>query len=244
MKKVLITGANKGIGYETARQLLQNGYYVFLGSRNIENGIEAVEKLKTEGLNNAEAIQLDVTNDESVKTARIEIGMKTDVLDILINNAGISGGEQQNSLDYNVDSIKDVFETNFYGAIRVTQAFIDLMRKSNEPRIVNLSSGLASQTVASDTTNPFYPYKSTGYQSSKTALNMYTIHLAFDLRETNFKVNSVCPGFTSTDINNHQGPGTVEDAAKRVIKYVLIDNNGPSGKFFSEAYFPNTECPW
>jgi len=113
------------------------------------------------------------------------------------------------------------------------------MRKSSEPRIVNLSSGLASQTVASDTTNPFYLYKATGYQSSKTALNMYTINLAFDLRETNFKVNSVCPGFTSTDINNHQGPGKVEDAAKRVIKYASVGNDGPSGKFFCEEYFPD-----
>lgn len=118
------------------------------------------------------------------------------------------------------------------------------MRKSIEPRIVNLSSGLASQTVASDTTNPFYPYKATGYQSSKTALNMYTINLAFDLRETNFKVNSVCPGFTNTDINNHQGPGKVEDAAKRVIKFATVGNDGPSGKFFCEESFPNTECPW
>lgn len=203
MKKVLITGANKGIGLETARQMLKNGNYVYLGSRNLKNGIQAVEKLKNEGFENIEAIQLDVTNQESVNAARIEIGNKTNVLDILINNAGINGGEQQNSLEYSVDSLKDVFETNFYGVIRVTQAFIDLMSKSNEPRIVNLSTGLASQTVASDTTSPFYPYKATGYQSSKTSLNMYTINLAYDLRETNFKVNSVCPGFTSTDINNH-----------------------------------------
>lgn len=126
----------------------------------------------------------------------------------------------------------------------MTLAFIDLMRKSAEPRIVNVSSGLASQTVASDKTNPFYPYKATGYQSSKTALNMYTINLAFDLRETSFKVNSVCPGFTGTDINNFQGPGTLEDAAKRVIKYALVDSNGPSGKFFCEEQFADTECPW
>jgi len=244
MKKVLIIGANKGIGYETAKQLLQNGYYVFLGSRKLENGSAAVEKLKAEGLNNVEAIQLDVTDDESVKTARIELGKKTEVLDILINNAGISGGEHQNSLEYSVDSIKEVFETNFYGPIRVTQAFIDLMRKSSEPRIVNVSSGSDSQTVASDKTSPFYLYKATGYQSSKTDLNMYTINLAFDLWETNFKVNSVCPGFTSTNINNHQVTGTVEDAAERVIKYALIDDDGPSGKFFCEADFPNSECPW
>lgn len=203
MKTALITGANKGIGLETARQFARQGVFVYIGSRDLQNGLKAVDKLKAEGIDNIEAVQLDVTIQQSVDSARAEIGNKTDVLDILINNAGISGGEQQNSLNYSVDSIKDVFETNLYGPIRVTQAFIDLMRKSIEPRIVNLSSGLASQTVASDTTNPFYPYKATGYQSSKTALNMYTINLAFDLRETNFKVNSVCPGFTNTDINNH-----------------------------------------
>ena len=244
MKKVLITGANKGIGYETAKQLLQSGYYVFLGSRKLDNGLAAIEMLKAEGLNNVEAIQLDVTDDESVKLARIEIGKKTDVIDILINNAGISGSEQQNALDYSIDSIKNIFETNYYGPIRVTHAFIDVLRKSNEPRIVNVSSGLGSQTVASDTTHPFYNYKATGYQSSKTALNMYTINLAFDLQQTNFKVNAVCPGFTSTDINNFQGPGKVEDAAKRVIKYATIDKDGPSGQFFCEDNFPNTVCPW
>lgn len=244
MRTALITGANKGIGLETAKQLARQGVFVYIGSRDLQNGLKAVDKLKAEGIDNVGAVWLDVTNQQSVDKARTEIGNRTDALDILINNAGISGGDQQNSLSYSVDSIKDVFETNFYGPIRVTQAFIDLMRKSSEPRIVNLSSGLASQTVASDTTNPFYPYKAIGYQSSKTALNMYTINLAFDLRETNFKVNSVCPGFTSTDINNHQGPGTVEDAAKRVIKYATVGNNGPSGKFFSEEYFPNTECPW
>jgi NAD(P)-dependent dehydrogenase (short-subunit alcohol dehydrogenase family) len=141
MKKALITGANKSIGLETARQLLQLGYYIYLGSRNLENGLEAVEKLKTEGLTNLEAIQLDVSNDESVKAARVEIGKNTEVLDVLINNAGILGGmSQPTSTDIAV--FKQVFDTNLFGVVRVTQAFMDLLQKSTQPRIVNVTSGL------------------------------------------------------------------------------------------------------
>src|ERR1700712_5481709 len=147
MKNVLITGANKSIGYETARQLLQNGYFVFLGSRNLDNGLKAVEKLKSEGLTNVEAIQLDVSDDESVKTARIEIGKKTEVLDVLINNAGINGGWPQAALEAGIDQFKQVFETNVYGVVRVTQAFIGMWRASPQPRIVNVSSSGCSLTL-------------------------------------------------------------------------------------------------
>jgi short-subunit dehydrogenase len=120
MKKVLITGANKSIGYETARQLLQNGYYVYLGTRNLENGQEAVEKLKAEGLNEVEAIQIDIANQESVNAARNEIGKKTDVLDVLINNAGMSGGMPQAPTSASVDIMHDVFNVNLYGTVRTT----------------------------------------------------------------------------------------------------------------------------
>ena len=135
MKKVLITGANKSIGFETARQLLQQGYYVYLGSRSIERGNLAVQKLKDEGLINVELIQLDVNNSASVDTARIELGKKTDVLDILINNAGINGGMPQNALNATIEQLQNVLNTNLYGVVRVTQAFIDLLRKSENPRI-------------------------------------------------------------------------------------------------------------
>jgi len=130
MKKVLITGANKSIGFETARQLLQKGYYIYLGSRNLENGLEAVEKLKAEGLNEAEAIQIDVSNDESVKAARVEIGKKTEVLDVLVNNAGISGGLPQTATGASIDAFKKVFDTNVFGVVRVTQAFMNLFSNS------------------------------------------------------------------------------------------------------------------
>lgn len=127
MKKVLITGANKSIGFEAARQLLQKGYHVYLGSRNLKNGNEAVDKLKAEGLTNVEAIQLDVSDSNSVNNARIEIGKKTDVLDALINNAGINGGMPQTALKSNVDVMADVYNVNVFGVVRVTQAFIDLI---------------------------------------------------------------------------------------------------------------------
>lgn len=245
MKKILITGANKSIGYETARQLLQNGYYVFLGSRNLENGLIAVKKLKAEGLTNAEAIQLDVTSDESVKSARIEIGKKTEVLDVLINNAGINGGWPQAALEASIDQFKQVFETNVYGVARVTQTFIDLLRNSTQPRIVNVSSSGCSLTLHCDPTWKYYTHKAAVYPASKAALNMYTINLAYELRDTPFKVNAVCPGFVATDFNGHRGTGTVQEAGNRISKYAMIGEDGPTGKFISEEHNPQTgECPW
>ncbi len=256
MKSVLITGANKSIGFESARQLLQKGYYVYLGSRNLENGLEAVEKLKAEGLTNVAAIPIDVTDDDSVKTARTEIGKKTEVLDILINNAGISGVKADENGNYipqtwtaieaSIDTFKEVYETNVYGVVRVTQAFLDLLKKAPEPRIVMVSSTVGSLSLQSDPNWPFYDYgKYAVYGSSKSALNMYTVHLAYELRDTAFKINAIDPGYTKSDFNNHQGTGTIEDAAARVVKYALIGNDGPTGKYFSEETNPETgEIPW
>ena len=246
MKSALITGANKSIGFESARQLAQKGYHVYLGSRNLQNGLEAVKSLKAEGLTNVEAIQIDVTDQQSVDAARREIGKKTVVLDVLINNAGISGMLPQTALNAEVDNFKNVFETNLYGVVRVTQAFIDLLQKSPEPRIVNVSSSVGSLSLQSNPNWPFYDHaKFAVYSSSKSALNMYTVTLAYELRDTPFKVNTIDPGYTKTDFNNHQGTGTVEDAAARVVKYALIDNNGPTGKYFSEETNPQTgEIPW
>ena len=245
MKSALVTGANKSIGFEVARQLAQKGIYVYLGSRNLDSGIAAVNKLKTEGLNNAEAVQLDITDDESVKNARAEIGRRTESLDILINNAGIYGGYPQAALDSTIDQFKTAYDANLYGVVRVTQAFIDLLKKSSEPRIVNVSSSQGSLTLHSDPSYKYYDYKGAVYLSSKSAMNMYTVVLAYELKNSGFKVNAVCPGYTKTDFNGHRGPGSVEDAGKRIIKYALIDKEGPTGKFFSEENNPVTgEIPW
>ncbi|MBO9701400.1 MAG: SDR family oxidoreductase [Sporocytophaga sp.] len=245
MKSALVTGANKSIGFEVARQLAQKGVYVYLGSRNLENGMEAVNKLKSEGLSNVEVIQLDITDDESVKNARTEIGKKTKVLDILINNAGIYGGYPQAALDSTIEQFKNAYDANVYGVVRVTQAFIDLLKKSSEPRIVNVSSSQGSITLHSDPSYKYYDYKGAVYLSSKSAMNMYTVVLAYELRDSDFKINAVCPGYTKTDFNGHRGPGSVEDAGKRIIKYALIDKDGPTGKFFSEENNPETGVvPW
>lgn len=245
MKSALVTGANKSIGFEVARQLAQKGVYVYLGSRNLENGLEAGNKLKAEGLNNVEVIQLDITDDKSVKAARIKIGKKTKKLDILINNAGIYGGYPQEALNATAEQFKETFDANVFGVVRVTQAFIDLLKNSDEPRIVNVSSSQGSITLHSDPAYKYYDYKGAVYLSSKSAMNMYTVVLAYELKNTNFKVNAICPGYTKTDFNGHRGHGTVEDAGKRIIKYALIDKNGPTGKFFSEENNPETgEIPW
>lgn len=245
MKTALVTGANKSIGLEAARQLAQKGIYVYLGSRQLENGIAAVNKLKAEGLSNVAAIQLDITDNESVKNARAEIGKKTKTLDILINNAGIYGGYPQAALDATVDQFKAAYDANVYGVVRVTQVFIDLLKKSAEPRIVNVSSSQGSLTLHSDPSYKYYDYKGAVYLSSKSAMNMYTVVLAYELKNTSFKVNAICPGYTKTDFNGHRGTGTLEDAGKRIVKYALIGNDGPTGKFLSEENNPETgEIPW
>lgn len=245
MKKALITGANKSIGFETARQLLRAGYYVFLGSRDLANGQQAAARLRAEGLTQVEPVQLDVADPTSVRAARAAVGQQTTVLDALINNAGINGGMPQSALTAELSTFKRVFDTNYFGVIAVTQAFIDLLRQSPEPRIVNVSSGQASLTLHSDPTFKYYAYKGAVYHPSKAALNMYTIDLAYELRDTPFKVNAVDPGFVATDFNQHRGTGTVEEAGARIAKYALIGPNGPTGRFFSEEYNPVTgEIPW
>lgn len=245
MKSALVTGANKSIGFEVAKQLAQKGIYVYLGSRNLENGKAAVDKLKSEGIDNVEAIQLDITNDESVKQARETIGNKTKSLDILINNAGIYGGYPQSAFDATIEQFKAAYDANVFGVVRITQAFIDLLKNSSAPRIVNVSSSQGSITLHSDPSYKYYDYKGVVYLTSKSALNMYTVVLAYELKDTNFKVNAVCPGYTKTDFNGHRGTGTLEDAGKRIVKYALIDKSGPTGKFFSEENNPETgEIPW
>ncbi len=241
MESVFITGANKSIGFATARQLLQKGYHVYLGSRTLENGLKAVERLNAEGLNEVEAVQIDVSDQESVRAARAEIGKKTDVFDVLINNAGINGGMQ--TADVNV--YKEVFDVNLFGVVRVTQAFMDLLRASSHPRIVNVSSAVGSLTLQNDPTWKYYGHKAAVYDSSKAALNMYTVDLAYELRDTLFQVNAVDPGFVATDFNHHRGTGAVEEGAARVARIAMMDVDSSTGKFISEEYNPETgEIPW
>ncbi|MDU0372842.1 SDR family oxidoreductase [Hymenobacter endophyticus] len=245
MKSALVTGANKGIGLEVAQRLAQHGFFVYVGSRNLASGQAAVQQLNAAGLTNLEAIQLDVTDPASIRAARTVIGAKTPALDVLVNNAGISGGMEQTALNATPEQFRTVFETNVFGVADVTQAFLDLLEKSAQPRIVNVSSAMASLTLYADLDNDNFANRYPVYQASKTALNMYTVHLAHALRHTPFKVNAVCPGYTKTDFTGHQGSSTVEEAGQRIVKYALLGPEGPTGKFFSEEYFPApATCPW
>ncbi|HEY2580821.1 MAG TPA: SDR family NAD(P)-dependent oxidoreductase [Mucilaginibacter sp.] len=242
MKTAFITGANKGIGFETAKQLLAAGYYVYLGSRDIEKGAEAVMELNSDDV---EAIQIDVSNEESIGEARGTIGSKAASLDALINNAGTKEDFPDNPTAINTDVIRRVFDTNFFGAINVTMAFLDLLKAAPEPRIVNVTSGLASLTLHNDPSWKYYHLKRAAYGPSKTALNAYTIALAFELRDSSFKINVVDPGFTATDFNQYRGTGSVADAGKIIVKYATLDADGPTGKFFSnESESENQEYPW
>jgi NAD(P)-dependent dehydrogenase (short-subunit alcohol dehydrogenase family) len=233
MKSALVTGANKSIGFETAKQLAQLGYFVYIGSRDKAKGVKAIENLKAIGLTNVDCIQLDVTDINSIKVARQELEAKTQKLDILINNAGISGGFPQPATKVSIDTLRLVFETNFFGAVQVTQEFIELLKKSEQPRIVNVTTELSSLTSHSDPNWKFAQLKPAAYCPSKTALNAYTIMLAVELKDTNFKVNCVCPGFTATDFNNHMGDKKVEDAATVIVKYAVLDKDGATGEFLN-----------
>jgi NAD(P)-dependent dehydrogenase (short-subunit alcohol dehydrogenase family) len=242
MKRALVTGANKGIGLETVKQLLALGFYVYLGSRDLQKGKETAKQLNS---GNLEAIQIDVSNEQSIAKARKIIGGKTTVLDVLINNAGTKEGASVTPTTISTETIREVFDTNFFGTINVTMAFLDLLKASPQPRIVNVTSGLASLTLHDDPSWKFYQVKRAAYGPSKTALNAYTIALAYELRDSPFKINTVDPGFTATDFNNYRGTGSIADAGKVIVKYATLDADGPTGKFFSnESEREDQLYPW
>lgn len=245
MKSVLITGANRSIGLETAKQLSKKGLFIYLGSRDLEKGKAVVKELHEHGYQNIEPIEIDVTNSESILAAKNIVESEQGKLDILINNAGISGAFPQNASNTSIENIQHVFDTNFFGVIRITQAFLELLKKSDNPRISNITSGLGSLTLHSDPTWKYYAIKSSAYGTSKAALNAYTIVLAYELKDLPFKVNVIDPGYTATDFNGYNGPGTVESAATFIVKHTLTEENAPTGKFFSnEIEDKNEESPW
>lgn len=245
MKTVLITGANRSIGLETAKQLSQKGLFVYLGSRDLAKGEQVVKDLAEKGFENIKAIQIDVTNIESILAAKNIVEQEKGKLDILINNAGVLGNVPQDASTDSIENIQQTFDTNFFGVIKVTQTFLDLLKKSDSPRISNITSGLGSLTLHSDPTWKYNAVKALSYVSSKTALNAFTVTLAYDLRELPFKVNSIDPGYTATDFNHHSGPQSVENAASFIVKHTLTDANGPTGKFFSpDIENESEESPW
>ena len=227
-KIALITGANKGIGFEVARQLARKDIHVLLGSRNKERGEEATKKLVSENLP-VSLIQIDVTNQSTINAAVEEITNKYGYLDILINNSGIFEKEPHPS-ELTLDMIRDHFEVNFFGAFSVTKAFLPLIRKSPSGRIVNVSSGLGS--VYFHQTRP-QCYFHLAYSASKASLNMFTFQLARELKNTNIKVNACTPGLTATELTNFHGH-SVEIGAKSTIFLATLPDDGPSGKYFDE----------
>ncbi|KFF14674.1 short-chain dehydrogenase [Chryseobacterium soli] len=245
MNSVLITGANRSIGLETAKQLSAKGLFVYLGSRNLEKGEAVVKELNDQGFQHIKAIEIDVTNPDSIAAAKNTIEKEQGKLDILINNAGILGTNPQTAANASIKDIQEVFDTNFFGVISVTQAFLELLKKSESPRISNITSGLGSLTLHSDPNWKYYHVKAAAYGPSKSALNAYTIVLAYELRELPFKVNAIDPGYTATDFNGHNGPGSVESAASFIVKHTLTDENAPTGQFFSNDIEDETGMsPW
>ena len=240
MKTVLISGGNRGIGLETAKRFSKQGYIVFLGVRNYENGLVLSAELEGLGFKNIIPLLLDITKEQSVEEARNFIQRYAPCLDVLINNAGIRGEQPQPPTSIDLNHIRLIFETNLFGTIRLTQAMMPLLQHSNAPRIVNVSSELASLTLHDNEDWTFYSFKDAGYGPSKTALNAYTVMLAYELRNTSFKVNAVDPGYTATDFNGFKGTGHVYDAADVIYKYATLENAGPTGQFQSKE----GQLPW
>jgi NAD(P)-dependent dehydrogenase (short-subunit alcohol dehydrogenase family) len=233
-KIALITGANKGIGFEVAREIARSGATVLIGARSPERGREAAAKLIAEGLD-ARAVEIDVTSSDSVTAAAAQIERDFGRLDILVNNAGIAAPGDGPPSKVSIDAIEHIFATNFLGAVRVAQTMLPLLRKSAAGRIVNVSSGLGSLTQHSDPGWPFAQVKVLGYCASKAALNMLTVQLAWELSDTNIKVNSADPGYTATDLNHHSGHQTIEQGAAETIRLALLPGDGPTGGYFDTA---------
>ncbi|MCX5691330.1 MAG: SDR family oxidoreductase [Planctomycetota bacterium] len=231
-KIALITGANKGIGFETAKQLGAMGVHVLIGARDAARGNEAVARLAAEKIS-AEYVQLEVTSESSVAAAADRVRQRHGRLDILVNNAG--------TLEYAVDGLpgaagdgvlRRTFDINFFGLASVTRAFLPLIRLSTAGRIVNLTSILGSIAEHADPNSPIYQAKFTAYDCSKAAVNMFTNHLAHELRGTNIKVNAAHPGWVKTDLGGPDAPMEQVDGAKTSVWLATLDEKGPSGGYF------------
>lgn len=240
-KIALITGANRGIGFEIARQLGALGIFVLVGARDQARGDEAARKLKAENIE-ASTIRIDVTNQASIDAAASFIMETYGKLDILMNNAGIAlknGRVPPSELD--VEVFRSTYETNVFGVFTVTKAMLPLLRLSDAGRIVNMSSPMGSLTLNSDP-NSFYMQMPPllAYNSSKTAVNAITVFFANELRNTGIKVNSISPGYVATALNDHSGFLTPEQGAKMPVKFATLPADGPTGGFFEE----NGVVPW
>ncbi len=231
-KVALITGANKGIGFETARQLGQQGVTILVGARDEKRGTEAAEKLRGEGVD-AQFLHLDVNDANTQVNAAKWIEEKFGKLDILINNAGMLMDYGVKISEAPVANWRTTFETNVFALIELTQTLLPLIRKSEAGRIVNLSSILGSLTLNRDPTSPIAASTgfNTSYNASKAAVNMFTVHLAHELKDTKIKVNSAHPGWVKTDMGGEQAPMELVDGAKTSVTLATLPDDGPTGAF-------------
>lgn len=238
-KIALVTGANKGLGFEIARQLGKQHISVFVGARDKKRGREAAEALRSEGAD-AHALILDVTHGPSIERARHFVEQEYGRLDILVNNAGIAHDSSIPPSETPLETIRDVFETNFFGVIAVTQALLPLLRKSPAGRIVNMSSSLGSLTLNNDPQWAFSKMKLLGYNASKTALNAFTVLLAAELRDSDIKVNSADPDWCRTDMGGDNAPNSAEQGAQTAVWLATLPADGPTGGFFNHRQ----PVPW
>lgn len=243
IKVAFITGANRGLGFETARSLGKNGIYVILGSRSKIHGIEAVKKLQDEGISCC-SIPFDVNQTSDHKKIYAHIEKEFGKLDILVNNAAVL--LEDNQEDKNLTSstsekiIRKTFETNFFNIVTLTQTLLPLVHRSNAGRIVNVSSSLGSLTLHSDPNWEFFGCKMIAYNCSKTALNAFTVHLAHELKETKIKVNSAHPGWVKTEMGGELAPLELEEGVKTSVLLALLPEDGPTGGF----YHLEEPLPW
>ncbi|MBW8487229.1 SDR family oxidoreductase [Actinomadura parmotrematis] len=231
----LVTGANKGIGYEIAAGLGALGHTVGVGARSPERLAEAVEKLRAEGVD-AFPVPLDVTSDESVAAAASLLGERFGRLDVLVNNAGVTGGVPQTPTTVTPEIVRTVVETNVIGVIRVTNAVLPLLRRSAAPRVVNVSSTVGSLARQSslpgaEAVGPV----SAAYAPSKTFLNAVTLQYAKELHGTGILINAACPGYCATDLNGFSGVRTPREGAAMAVRLATLPDDGPSGSFFEDA---------
>lgn len=228
----LVTGANKGIGLEIARQLGQQGIVVLIGARDARRGEEAARQLQQNRIE-ARFLHLDVTDQTTIDAAARTIAHEFGRLDILVNNAAV-GLDNSPPSQLDVDILRRTFDTNFFGVFAVTRALLPLLRKAPAGRIVNMSSGLGSLTQTSNPNWDFAQVNLLAYNASKTALNALTVQLANELRNTPIKVNAADPAYVATDLNQHRGHRTVEQGATTPVRLATLSEDGPTGGYFND----------
>ncbi|MGA2807535.1 MAG: SDR family oxidoreductase [Terracidiphilus sp.] len=244
-KIAFITGGNRGLGFQTALDLKDAGVKVVIGSRDLAQGEQALQKLRAAGVD-ADLLRFDITKPADYQAAYDYFNSKYGRLDILVNNAGIAGGTfpgngpENSASEVPLDLLHKVFETNFFAQVALTEVLLPLIKKSPAGRIVNLSSILGSLTLHADPNSPIYNAKTFAYDASKTALNAFTVHLAWELRDTNIKVNSAHPGWVKTDMGGPQAPMELSEGGKTSAALATLPDAGPSGGFFHQGQ----PLPW